>query len=742
MIIAIFVLSTWPRNFIMTIQDTITMNIPLHLFKMGNHKGCLDQIKKVAGWNKDGNLLHLAGLSHYMLSDLKLAQKFFGRALKLQPKNSEIWLNLGVCLTDASKLSQAESAYKRSLDIDPSNDVALNNLGSLYIDTFNFDKAKSTLLRGISINPENINLNINLAFLYSNMDLSSEAYTYLYKVLKKDPENVRALEILASLNFKDGNNEDAIKLYRQLLSKDIGNIKYMRKINRLEGVIGFFDRAVWDDKIYLQYSLSDFADYIIDASLHITIDEAISSINTFCKQHTFHAYDYANLSIVFLQNKLPVLSFKCAEIGLTVDPHNETLNTLMGAACAKLDDNSSAIAYFFKALSVNDENADVLNSLGLALMHTQNYHAAEINFLKAIRLRSNFYQCMYNLSHNSKCSGKYDQAIYWAEKSLAIKDTAEARFNLGLAQMASGDIENGYRGYAYRFDIQDQVCGQLKYGLPRLKKLDDNQQRILISSEQGVGDLLMYLTLLHHYIPRWKNITIEVDVRFVDILSRSFPEIDVRGIGQVDEDSFDYQIPVGDLASLLNFNGSNFMAKPYLKTNINSDLKWAGILDRSCTKKYKVGLQWSSEKVDSARSASYTNPSHWVNLFRNPLFSIVSINYHNIDDDILDLDPKSQKNLFIPDLDQKNNLDETASLIKNLDFVVTPASTPGVISAALGVPNYQFVESNSEYNLGLANQATPWRRPHFPSNVSFSIDRQSKENCVDELTSYIFDIYK
>ena len=52
-------------------------------------------------------------------------------AVKLNPKSSTSWLNLGLSYVHQGKITEAREAWNRALDLDPDNEQLINNLKAI-----------------------------------------------------------------------------------------------------------------------------------------------------------------------------------------------------------------------------------------------------------------------------------------------------------------------------------------------------------------------------------------------------------------------------------------------------------------------------------------------------------------------------------------------------------------------------------------------------------------------------------
>jgi tetratricopeptide (TPR) repeat protein len=83
----------------------------------------------------------------------KVAISFQQYALKLQPQNPTLWLNLGTLQRTTGAFSSAETSFKKAITIDPINALAHYNLGAVYDAQGEYDDAIEEYRRALVLDP-------------------------------------------------------------------------------------------------------------------------------------------------------------------------------------------------------------------------------------------------------------------------------------------------------------------------------------------------------------------------------------------------------------------------------------------------------------------------------------------------------------------------------------------------------------------------------------------------------------
>jgi Tfp pilus assembly protein PilF len=135
--------------------QTTTQNNPHAGVDLNSLKQITELEKTVADNPKDKeSLLHLA----HLLNDSGFKEKAIDRYkeyLLTDPKNADVWVDMGVCYYETKKNPEAISAMEKALRFQPLHQIAHLNLGIVNIASGNRVKAESYLKKAIEINPTN-----------------------------------------------------------------------------------------------------------------------------------------------------------------------------------------------------------------------------------------------------------------------------------------------------------------------------------------------------------------------------------------------------------------------------------------------------------------------------------------------------------------------------------------------------------------------------------------------------------
>lgn len=141
----------------------------------------------------------------------------FSQILEKEQDNAEIYNNLALCYSYVGEQEQAEKFFHKALGINPKLPEVYINLADLYFKQRNFADAIDLLLSGTYQIPENLVLKHYLARVYMEDARLDLAIDELDKILEEQPENYDAYYDLGRIYFELGNYDLAIENFENVL---------------------------------------------------------------------------------------------------------------------------------------------------------------------------------------------------------------------------------------------------------------------------------------------------------------------------------------------------------------------------------------------------------------------------------------------------------------------------------------------------------------------------------------------
>lgn len=361
-----------------------------------------------------------------------------------------------------------------------------------------------------------------------------------------------------------------------------------------------------------------------------------------------------------------------------------------------------------RALKIRPDFPEALSNLGLAKKALGDLDGAIASLRKACELRANFTAALANLAVTLRANGQIKEAltIYCASVTSAPNDPVIA-YNASLVLLQLGEFAYGWELYEKRWESPNfdstwiQTSRSTWSGNP-------TDSRLLVWPEQGIGDEVMFCSLLNHVKALAPHCTVLLDPRLIDIFRNSFPDIDFRSkISGVSESEFDLHIPMGSLPKLFcqSINDFTTIPKNYLKANASLTSNLRGKLRTN--NKILCGISWksSNQKLGKSRSMSLEK---LMNLIGNEDTTYINLQYGDTQEDLQNYAGFPWEIIDLPDIDKFNDINTLAALIAACDHVVSIDNSTVHIAGALGVKTTVLLPTDRDWRWTEFREQSLW----------------------------------
>jgi len=156
-------------------------------------------------------------LELFKKQDYQKAIDAFSQILETTTDNAELYNNLALCYSYTGEIDKAEKFYLKALNINPKLPQVYINLADLYFKQKNFSSAIDLLVTGCYELPENLVLAHYLARVYMEDARLYLAIDELNKIIEAQSENYDAYYDLARVYFELGHWDLAISNFESVL---------------------------------------------------------------------------------------------------------------------------------------------------------------------------------------------------------------------------------------------------------------------------------------------------------------------------------------------------------------------------------------------------------------------------------------------------------------------------------------------------------------------------------------------
>ncbi len=558
-------------------------------------------------------------------------------------------------LHQAGRLPEAAKLYSAVLAENPGQVEALHLLGVLRLQQGEPRSAVQMIGAALRKRPDARDMLGNLAAAQIGCGMFSEALASYDAILVNDGRNISALHGRGLALCNLGRFSEAIEANLKLLAIEPGHLgaamncaRALVEAGRLPEALNFCDRIVaaapsWPDAHLNRGTV------LARLDRH---EEAIESFNKVLALVPNHADAFNNLG-----NSLSALgrsdeAFAVYQRVLAIAPDHLDAQVNCGALLLDLGKQEEALAYFDNALALHPDEVAAVNARGVAMLQM----------------------------------GRVEEALAMGERALQLDPKSTDIYDLFLGE---GQFEKGWRLYENRWRDRRVIERPRPANEPQWQgqKVDGT---LLVWGEQGLGDQIIYASMIPELVSFADKVVVEVEPRLVSLFGRSFPGIEVAELqaGSARRPA-DAQISLGSLGQFLRRSWSDFpQPKAYLKADPDRS---AALRNRLSDGRAVVGLSWNSQNAAFGKPKS-ARLSEFAPLLKTPGIRFVDLQYGDTAADR----EAVQRELGVtverlPDIDNKNDIDGLAALMCACDAVVSVSNTNAHLAGALGRPTWVLV---------------------------------------------------
>jgi tetratricopeptide (TPR) repeat protein len=371
-----------------------------------------------------------------------------------------------------------------------------------------------------------------------------------------------------------------------------------------------------------------------------------------------------------------------------IDPAMAAAWSNLGSALHDAGCFGASVVASRSALQLDPQLADAWNNIAGALRSLNRYGEAIDAHEHAARLRPDSASFCFNFGITLQHAGRTERAIAQLRRALAIDPgDAEVHTELSLALLGSGRLAEGWQEYEWRW--RRPAAQAKRHAGPDWDGDRSRPRKLLLWSEQGVGDQILYAALIPELARSPLRLAAEMDPRLVALFRRSFPSISVvprHEPSHVAPRDYDCQAPLASLGRWLRPSLNSFPRhEGYLKadarrgTELRSRLRALGTGPR-------VGISWSSANREFGDRKS-TALAAWTPLLRTPGLSFVDLQYGDTARERARIERLLEiRVIHLDDVDLYGDLDGLAALCAACDLVITVSNVTAHVAGALGKP--------------------------------------------------------
>ncbi|MHA7773332.1 tetratricopeptide repeat protein [Roseibium sp. M-1] len=298
-------------------------------------------------------------------------------------------------------------------------------------------------------------------------------------------------------------------------------------------------------------------------------------------------------------------------------------------------------------------------------------------------------------------------------KRHAPADNKTVDWNLSLAYLANGDLDNGWALHKARFEDKATKVHNRKFDVPAWQGEDISDKTVLVWTDQGLGDALKAGTMLPELLEKAGKVIVELSAKGAKFFQYSFPQTLCRR-SEMDKDlkstmsDYDLHANITDLVDFFRPDIESFRRAPCPVYSFEQD-RARGYLQRLKGHEDKpvIGVSWRSGNLAVNRARYYLSAPAFAPIVESRDAIFVNLQYRAVEKEIEFFQAKAaDKFNFFEDVDLFDDLLGAAALTACCDFVVSANTSVADMAGLLNVPSIRFGQQEAALLLGQKNP--PW----------------------------------
>ena len=642
----------------------------------------------------------------------------------------------------AGKRPDALAQLDKALAIAPRHAGGLTLQGALLLDAGRPEDALASLDRAIAALATNATAHLNRGNVLVRLGRKEDAVEAYGQALALNPNYVAALSNRAGLHLELGRYAAALADAQAalVLKPDLANAQR--------------HRARATEALAAASSADPVEVALLEARRLAKAGrgrEAIDSLISLGEPALANARACAFLARTLVEAGRREDALPYFETSLALDPDQPGLGVDMGGALGALERPAEAIACFDKVLARYPDYLPALNNRASQRLEIQDNLGAIADADRALALKPDLASASRFLGRAYVALRRFDEALASLavserhapdnadnpsiraaaltglgrfEEAAAALDVAVARDPRNAnyrrarayARLRIQDFRGGWEDHEHRWKakafwsrsrgpVAESLIGRLAVAQTAA---DLKDKRVLLIGEQGVGDQIMFASVVPDLIATAAKVTFVTSQRMQPLMAASFPDIEnLETTHGLDAKRFDKIVAIGSLAYAFRNERADFPGVPYLSARPSVRAQWAERLGPKTTP-LRIGISWrggSEATYSDARSMS-------LDLLR-PIIErddveCVNLQYGDVAAEVEAFNATLKRPIRMFPREDIDPFEPLAALVQNLDLVVSVQTSIIHLSGACGAPCFVMTPFIPEWRYGASGAAMPW----------------------------------
>lgn len=530
-----------------------------------------------------------------------------------------------------------------------------------------WQQAEALLRKALAVRPGDTEVLYQLALLKTETGAFTEAHFFVTAALEVDAGFFRAYTLMGRIQAETGSPEQSLVSYDRALAlaprdaeAHFGRGVVLQRLERLEEALTSYEH-----------------------SLAAAPDQA----EVWC--------NHGNTLVALKRFEDAVQSF---DRGLKCRPDVGMLHYNRASALNALGRGTEALAAYERAIQLEPGNIDFRNNRGNTRYEAGDHGGAAADFQWIIDHDPQNAQGYNGLGITLHDQGDLDAAEKLYERALALNpDFPDVHHNLAVARLYKRNFAGGWAEYehrcdptAYRTNLRKKAPSIVDFERLPLWKGPGHKVAgpVGIWYEQGIGDQILFSTMIPELIQTGQPFLYEVDARLLPAYQRAFPAVQFVALD-------DPPAAALTAAGAARFCGS---LPGFFRPSVESFARQPQQILQAAPERvehyrgrigdgFKLALSWRSARVGRLGASKCASLTDFAPLLALSGVRGVDVQYG---DTVAEREALSQTHgvqiEHAEGVDFYNDLDEVLAIIEACDLLITTSNANAHLAAALGKP--------------------------------------------------------
>jgi tetratricopeptide (TPR) repeat protein len=357
-----------------------------------------------------------------------------------------------------------------------------------------------------------------------------------------------------------------------------------------------------------------------------------------------------------------------------------------------------ALAHYREAAHLQPQFLEPQYNLALALQDQQQFEECVAVYERLLKRKHDHVDARNNLANVLLELGRVEEARRAYQKVLQFDSQhPEANWNLGLVQLQTGQWRAGWKNYEWRFRQPSQQKPDA--GVPRWDGRRLDGRTILLTAEQGLGDMLQFFRFVPEVAALGGRILLECHAPLASMAAR-LPGVAGAVVKGEALPEHHFWAPLLSIPEILGIAEPSSKT-PYVFADPDRIIRWKRqLIEDASDSRMRVGVIWSGNPQFKANAKRSLQAANVCELTAGREGDAV---FYSLQKGV-PLVP----NANLVELHDGSTLEDVAAIIANLDLVISVDTSIAHLAGALAKPVWTLLAHASDWRWMTGREDSPW----------------------------------